>query len=244
MRRPQGNLPLGSPGARCLPTNGGQIETRKGVHRAWGGAALLRTSVGETGGHCRRRTPRASAKLPEAASGMEKQEEREWRGPAAGFHPQGCRRSREPFPGSVLTAVTAWPRAFPCVRGPADFADTGLLVEESPRSSTRQRPSPVSPWAPGPRHHKEDPHHPHPRNQAVSAGSAWPCVLRSPSWARAAAHWGSSTRDPEGCRSTQTSQSRAQQRVCGPPAGRRPLAAGSVRPQCPASGGQWAGGQV
>ena len=101
VRRTPRESTAGKQGRRMLAHKRGQIEARKGVGRAGRGAALPRTGVGGRVGTADRGPPRASAKLPEAASGMGKQEGREWRGPAAGFHPQGCPRSREPFPGSV-----------------------------------------------------------------------------------------------------------------------------------------------
>lgn len=125
--------------------------------------------------------------------------------PAASVHPRGCRRSepsQAPFQLRrrwlrLLRPSPPGPGRSPA-RGPAGFADTGLLAEESPWTSSRQRPPALSPWASPPRHtppphphthppphlgpwnHKDYPHHPHPRNQAGALALLGPASCVSP----------------------------------------------------------------
>lgn len=162
MRRTPRESTAGKQGSQMLAhKRRSDRDQERGVQGGVGGAALPRTSVGETGGHCRQGTPRASAKLLEAASWMEKQEEREWRGPAAGCHPQGCRRSREPFPGSVpakaaLGQRSSWPSPPGPGRSPVCTGQRTLQIRASwsrslhgaPAASSLP-PSPPGPLAPG-----------------------------------------------------------------------------------------------
>lgn len=164
------------------------------------GAALPRTSVGEMGGHRRQGTPRAAAKLPEAASRMDKQQERHGEDPAAGFHPRGRRPPREPSPGSIAVKAALGPAAHGrhrLARGvPLHAGRRALQIRASWWSLHElQPPAALSPWAspwasppclplglpPAPESQRL-PSSSVPQEPGGSAGSAWPCFLGFPSW--------------------------------------------------------------
>ena len=184
------------------------------------GAALPRTSVGEIGGYCRQWTPRAAAKLPEAASWMEKQEEREWRGPRRRCPPAGLPTFSGALAGSipVKAALDHAAHGHRLARGiPLHAGLRALQIRASWRRSLHGAPaaSGPPPSPPGPPHPRHTPCTPPahttptppralesqslpssspPQEPGGSAGSAWPCVLRFPSWARTA-HAGALARE-------------------------------------------------
>ena len=177
MRRTPRDSTAGNQGRQMLAHKRGQTEARKGVRAGAGGGSSARTGAGGRVGTADRGPPRASAKLPEAASGMRKQEE-------------GSERTRRRLPRGAARVSGALPRLRPAkaalvgaAHGRHRLAPGGLCRYGPPGRgvSTELQPPAAFPRLPlGPRPPESettlDPRHPRPRNQAVSAGSSWPCV--------------------------------------------------------------------